>query len=186
MSRFTRTIKAGKHYDTNWLDSLPFIGKTSMSRHVRFQEDCEYDMLPYNKDDVNKLFGMSFGLFAGHKNSARFGWRWSKSDQCIELLAYVYTDGKKNWDEQLRYPVVAKLPLGITYKCSIDVNKQGDFLFTVSLLLENDYFLSGSYLQAGTKPLPCYGFTQGLYFGGSLVAPHDMHIDVSSKPFPDV
>lgn len=150
-----------------------------MTRQVTFDTSCEYDSAAYNADDVNKLFGLSFGFGGVHHNSARFGWRWSKNDQCIELVAYVYNEGKKNWDAQLRYPVVAQVKPGKTVWCHIIYtpaigDKAGYFCFMVDDPQQR--WLETNVIAPDN--LPHYGLTHGLYFGGELVASHNMSVQI--------
>jgi hypothetical protein len=177
VSRFT--IKAGKHYHgMPPLSTLPWVGAQSMTRTVVFDASCAYDSAAYNSADVNKLFGLSFGFGGVHGNSARFGWRWSMADQCIELLAYVYKEGKRNQDEQLRFPVVAKVELGQSVACSIEYTNEMEFGQAV---FEFNAIIQGSHYQKTVNTnegLPCYGLTHGLYFGGALTAPHAMTVQI--------
>lgn len=170
------TIKEGKHYHTLFpLSTLPWIGAQSMSRFVTFDASAKYDSPAYNGEDVNKLFGLSFGFGGVHLNSARLGWRWSHTDQCIELLAYVYNDGQRNQDEQLRFPVVAQVKPGELVECFIVVT-------TIELTGEPIYAFSvaGKGQSAVKRPthLPYFGLTHGLYFGGALPAPHDITVRI--------
>ena len=176
------TLKKGGHYARPFA-SWPWIGEQRMGRHVTFDASCQYDSAAYNAQDVNKLFGLSFGFSGVHHNSARFGWRWSKSDQCIELLAYVYRNGKRNQDEQLRFPVVAQVKPGASVILGIYYWTEANgpygkthFEFTAS---PNENTASKSVMVPASTDLPGYGLTHGLYFGGELVAPHEMsvHID---------
>lgn len=149
-----------------------------------FHDDCEYDIPAYNQDSVNKLFGMSFGLHIHkdsngnwdgglHWDSARFGWRWSKSDKCIELLAYCYDDGVRNWDNQQRFPVVAQVQLGDEVTCCIEL-RGSDYLFTVT---DRYGRVNNTVVKHGD--IASWGFTSGLYFGGTIPAPHEMNVDVA-------
>ncbi len=174
----TYTIRQGAHYHrVPPLSTLPWVGKQAMARYVTFDASCAYDFAAYNAEDVNKLFGLSFGFGGVHHNSARFGWRWSKSAQCIELLAYVYTAGVKQWDVQLRFPVVAQVPLGRRVRCYIDLEDGADgpaYRFTA--------VLDGSYGADCLVPAPAglahFGLTHGLYFGGALAAPQPITVRI--------
>jgi hypothetical protein len=166
-------LRAGKHYHgIPPLSTLPWIGKQAMERYVTFDANCAYDSAPYNSEDVNKLFGLSFGFGGVHGNSARFGWRWSMADKCIELLAYVYTHGQRNQDAQLRFPVVAQVQPGQRAGCTIEYNPaSGLYLFTV------DNPMRAHMVNTATN-LPSYGLTHGLYFGGAMACPHDMSVAI--------
>lgn len=196
-------IKQGNHnHQFPPLTFLPWIGKQSIERMVCFDVSCEYDSAAYNSDDVNKLFGLSFGWGAYksvggpgyispvHWNSARFGWRWSKADQCVELLAYCYVNGVRNWDEQLRFPVVAQVQPGdeILYRISYD-KSTGIAVFTVFCRREvrnrTLYVYVDNMPKIGevsvqlTPGLPQYGLTHGSYWGGVLTCPHDITLSLS-------
>lgn len=182
----TFTLKAGNHYHS-WppFSTLPWIGKQAIARHVTFSDSCRYDSAPYNSQDVNKLFGLSFGFGGVHGNSARFGWRWSMADKCIELLAYCYIEGQRNWDEQLRFPVVAQVQPGQKVLCTIEAVRKKAFLGTTLAIEAGDTFLFS--VEAGGQVfttevrrglLDCYGLTHGLYFGGEQPAPHTMAVEI--------
>lgn len=151
-----------------------------MTRHVTFHEDCRYTLPGYNSLDVNKLFGLSFGLFAVHENSARFGWAWNEADQCVDLLAYCYINGERNWNEQKRFPVVAQVKLGQRVKCTImEHGSSGYYGFTVRDP-ETESVL-GVAIVTCPRSLPFFGLTHSLYFGGALPAPHDMHVTMTKE-----
>jgi len=93
-------IREGRHR-SNISFFVPFINKCMMSYSVVFTNSCEYDLVNNDQYDINKIFGLSFGLH--HKNSARFGWRWNTEKKKIEILAYVYVNGKRvnEWDQDI-------------------------------------------------------------------------------------
>jgi hypothetical protein len=164
-------IERGKHYDNRLLSSFPFIGKSEFKKSVQFTESCSYTLPQYNSQDVSKLFGASFGFFAIHKESARFGWRYSRSEGKIELLAYVYSGGVRNWDEQLRFPVVASVAIGEAVECSIKVTATS-YIFHVT---QGDETI-GQLVAVPHSKIPSWGLTASLYFGGLLPAPHTMYV----------
>jgi hypothetical protein len=174
------TIKQGHHYHAfPPFSTLPWLGKKEMARYVTFDKSCAYDSAAYNADDVNKLFGLSFGFGGVHHNSARFGWRWSKSAQCIELLAYCYVNGVKNWDEQLRFPVVAQVGLNERIELEIvAVEHKGDFSYIFTAKRVHEIF-SHTKVIAGPTSLPGFGLTHSFYFGGELTAPHDVSATIT-------
>jgi len=165
------TIKKGEHYDDNLFSTWPHIAQKLFKKIVTFDKTCEYELPVYSQGNVNKLFGGYFGLFAEHKNSVRFGWRWSFADKKIELLAYVYDAGKRNWDEQMRFPVVAQIDLDETVECSICVMPDS-YVFEV----KKDGKFVGEPVVVPHDRIPSWGFTQSLYFGGAEPAPHDMSV----------
>ena len=183
------TIKEGSHYDDKLFSTWPWINSSSIKRYVRFQEDCQYVMLPYYQGNVNKLFGLQFGVkiqkdltgnwdVGVHWNSARFGWRWSESDQCIELLAYVYRKGIRNWDEQMRFPVVAQVKLGDVIMLEIVSDKNNYYFYSQKNGEEQK-----SFIVTHESQTQWFGLTHSLMFGGTPAAPHTMHIEMSKNKF---
>lgn len=90
----TWTIPAGAH------DAIgaTFATTTSDRLHfrARFDESAQYATVdPANQLDINKLRGFSDCSSHHQTDSARFGWRWA-SDR-VELLAYTYVDGERQW-----------------------------------------------------------------------------------------
>lgn len=162
------TIPAGQHGDGSipcpWLFKLP-----NLRRRVRFTESCRYTLPAYNQQDVNKLYGLSFGF--SEENSARFGWRYNPATDKIELLAYVHDGGQLNRDAQYDFPVVAAVAIGEAVELNILVFKS---LYT---------FIVGGY---GTIDVPhsklntTYGVTRGFWFGGSQVAPTDITVEMEN------
>jgi hypothetical protein len=174
------TIKKGHHQDTRPFSSWLHFGRKSMAYYVTFGENCAYQLPDYNSLDVNKLFGLSFGLFAVHENSARFGWRWNEKEQCIDLLAYCYVDGKLNWDAQMNFPVVGQARLGEKVECSLSASEhQGDASYHFEVRRIHIWYGMPSTLVRGPESIPSYGLTHSLYFGGRFAAPHDMHIKMA-------
>jgi hypothetical protein len=93
-------IKKGKHKSVFFRPKLHFF-KNEICKRVKFDKSAQYQLNNVDQFDINKLFGISYGFH--HKNSARFGWRWSTRMEKIEILAYVYRDGKRvsEWDESI-------------------------------------------------------------------------------------
>lgn len=169
MSKFS--IEAGAHYHSvPPISTLPWSGQRFMERRVTFDASCQYDFPAHNSEDVNKLFGLSFGFGGVHHNSARFGWRWSKADQCVELLACCYVNGQRNWDKDFRFPVVAQIKVGQPVTCVIRCLSTSEYGFYVTGL--------GTTKVARSPRLPHFGLTHGLYFGGIMAAPHEMTVRI--------
>ena len=166
------TIKEGNHYDDKIFSTWPWIKSSpSIKYKVSFDADCRYILPAYNQGDVNKLMGLCFGYRGIHYNSARFGWRWSETDQCIELLAYVYRKGQRNWDEQMRFPVVAQVKLGDVIEIELVCTK-GAYIFYSQKPGED----KKSMVIAHEPQLQWFGLTSSLFFGGEKPAPHTMHV----------
>lgn len=182
MSR--HTIRQGNHYDNRLFSSWPHVGKTSMQRHVRFHESCRYRLPEYNALDINKLFGLSFGFFALHENSARVGWYYDGSDDRIVLVAYCYVNGQRNWDAQLRFPEIVRVKIGEEAWLSIEHHFSPavqQYAFTFQADADHSPWKE---VVVPTVNLPEYGFTHSVYFGGVLPAPHTMHLEISKHSLP--
>lgn len=186
------TINAGAHFTSGWArvwNALPWVGQQTIRRRVTFDKSCIYHSSLYNSEDVNKLFGITFGwlprrvngkwVSPGHYDSARVGWLWSETGACWKLVAYTYSKGVKNWDDQLRYPEIARVADGTTVDCFINYGPaSGIATFDVQLVLINDFVAIGSFRQMLTKNLSKFGFKMGTFFGGNLPAPHTMSIQL--------
>ncbi len=176
------TIRQGAHYHSvPPISTLPWVGSGFMVRYVTFDASCAYEVDAYHALDVNKLFGLSFGFGGVHHNSARFGWRYDAELGCIELVAYCYVNGMLNRDAQLNFPVVARVPLGHEVRCAILVTNDqtkgpvyGFSVVSTSKMGEP----AGVATVARPDAVAPFGLTHGCYFGGDLVAPHDMHIAI--------
>lgn len=112
-----------------WKSALPFFfwfwkKEKTISYRVRFTASCRYvlpqeEKMPEEQRDINKLFGFGYWDWKAllkfkkphHVDSARIGWRYSKSRDECELLAYVYRNKLKTWVSlgfcviELDYPV---------------------------------------------------------------------------------
>lgn len=172
------TIQQGNHYDNRLFSSCPFISsEPSIKRWALFDASCAYTLPAYNTEDVNKLFGLCFGIRGIHYNSARFGWRYSRSGNCIQILAYVYRKGIRNQDEQLRFPLVATVQVGEPIELELESDAQS-YRFYSRKPGQEQSVLSVPH----ERQLQFFGLTASLYFGGSQVAPQTMKIMMSRNP----
>jgi hypothetical protein len=161
-------IKQGNHRSNKSRLGLHW-DKNGISYNVRFSKSCIYETKdPTNQKDINKLFGLSFGLH--HTNSARFGWRASKSGE-IEILAYVYRDGQRinEWDESI---YIGRVDPNKDYVFDITV-ADGYYTFIIKSK-EASEILSATLIKTG-KLFPL-GYFLNPYFGGDETAPHTMNI----------
>lgn len=161
------TIKKGRHYSTNWVGMLLrcLTGKTnknSLKAKVRFSKSC---LVPSkDAEDVNKLFGLSFG-WDHHQNSVRVGWRaWGET---IQLFAYEYREGKREINHLCHVPAEQDVYIGLFLF-------DGITRYTVSIKEINCFesLHTGSFKPTKTK--------QRLYpyFGGTYPAPETMKIKI--------
>ena len=164
------TIKRGSHFASGFNFGIHPNGKT-VSKTVKFFPNCAYDLGNTNQADINKLYGFSVGLFQSNQyNSARFGWRWSIEKQKIELLAYVYVNGKRinEWDQNI-FITDINLMEEVYASIEIDSNK---YKFSISKYSGGT--ISSAFSRAGSGT----GYNQYPYFGGDEVAPHEMQIEL--------
>ena len=146
------------------------FGRKSMERTIKFHSTCKYEIEDADQFDINKVYGFSEGYH--HHNSARFGWRYNKYSNDIELLAYVYNDGKRiqEWQKDILIKRV-KLDQEVKTKIEIFRNK---YVFSAT----NSLGTSICEMPRGRWTLP-FGYKLFPYFGGDKTAPHDMYIEVS-------
>lgn len=159
-------IKEGKHRAYP-LSLGIHLCKIQELYEVIFDDSCRYDLGSIDQEDTNKLFGWSYGLH--HNNSVRVGWRYNKESDDIELLLYIYEDGKRDIIEleQLNIPIGEKWYLSLasnSYGVSLDVRHK------------NDETVYGRAYSINRVFKPKWGYNLGLWFGGNNSAPKDMRI----------
>lgn len=151
------TIPRGKHYSVGFRPGL-VIGRTRLKFRAWFGPSCIY-VPQQNPGQVNKLYGMSFGLHQNH--SARIGWR--SDGKGIELFAYLYLGPRDRRIEPLLHVATE---IWTTFEI---FRRKKMILITVNESLERQYFL---------KAPSRWGYTLYPYFGGDLPAPHTMSIKI--------
>ena len=165
-------IKNGNHWPGffGWLVSkwIRFVDKPfSISRRVVFYPDCKYT-IPIEEDrgDINKLFGMSFGLV--HKNSARFGWSYDKGSNRFLLYAYCYFNGRREY-QLLGDISLAQQPLLMTIVARSD---------SYEFIIKKDFDIIAQFFYR-RPPSTKWCFGLGLWFGGNNPSPNDMTIKIA-------
>lgn len=140
---------------------------------VKFNWSAIYNIGEKDQMDVNKLFGISYGLH--HSNSDRIGWRNMNFDDVaynkIELVMYSYVDGKRKPARHLCWlnpEEVANIKFKVTY---CDDSR----VVWVSI---NDECRYSNILSCKGK-LKWLWYTLGLYFGGNHRAPHTITIETN-------
>lgn len=128
---------------------------------VKFDTSCVYNIGIQDQGDVNKLFGI--GYFPHHhKNSMRFGWRYVIDLDAIELLAYYYVDGERNFKH------IAFVPINHECICILDILEEGHILSVFDDNRRLGEFITSD--PAGND----VGYLLRPYFGGNQKAPHDI------------
>lgn len=135
-------------------------------KSFKFTESCRYNLYTEDQMDWNKLYGVSFGIFGIHKNSVRFVWRYNLTKQDIEIGAYWYIDGYRNY-----------------YKlCNIEINDTVNFKLTflhdsIVFTVLDDLIPIGKYiLYMDENILRKQKYECGIYFGGNRRAPQKIKI----------
>lgn len=86
-------IKKGRHYAGGWpFRILNYIMlPAEISGRFKFDESCWYPRGVVGKTGINKLFGVSYGLFGVHNQSIRIGWQpnFNKEGE-IRIYSYAY------------------------------------------------------------------------------------------------
>lgn len=142
----------------------------SVERLVRFHDNCAYDLHSDKQYDWNKLFGFCLDIIGIHKNSIRFGWRYSLSKNRIELCTIIYDNGtpKRVYIPNHDVPLNCEVDLRIEF--DLDSGNRLWIKFLINNKSVYDYCLEN-------VPCLCY-FGCGLYFGGKSRAPHKISVDI--------
>ena len=158
------TIKAGKHRPGGLHFGLNLF--RSRIRHTAvFKASCRYYLPAPDHLDINKLFGLSQGLH--WRNSARIGWRYSADLDRIELFAYAYVRGVRNFEEsKTEKLLLGRVRIGEACELEILITK-GSYQFYL-----ND--LPPVIIQRAR--IWNLGYTLHPYFGGNRAAPNDIHL----------
>jgi hypothetical protein len=157
-------IEEGEHY------ASPRLAETLQSSRLVFE--ATFDATSWYvfedrglQDSKNKLLGFSDCNSAHHENSARFAWQWY--DNRLEIYAYCYVNG-----ERLE-KFVGTVEQYETNRYEIEV--RGD-QYVFRLGNETQVVMP----RGNTCDKGLY-YMLWPYFGGTLPAPHDVHIAISIK-----
>lgn len=72
------------------------FGKKIIQRAVKFTDSCYYPIVVDDDWNINRLFGLSFGIFAEFRNSINVGWRPSETKiDKIDLFAVTYKNKRR-------------------------------------------------------------------------------------------
>lgn len=152
-------VREGDHYASPRM--VQSLQSNTLSFTAKFNETAVYNFDDASlQDSKNKLLGFSDCNSLHHENSARFAWQWYNDR--LEISAYCYVNG----------------------------SREEKFIGTVNLHEENHYLLKvvgDSYMFQLNNIEPVYikrgdVCDKGLYymlwpyFGGTIPAPHDVHI----------
>jgi hypothetical protein len=148
------------HYD---LEELSFT--------FAFDKSCFYKLSGENSDQINKLYGISFGHH--HNNSFRMGWNSDGSH--ITIYAYYYNKGQRI---SIELGSVAYIKDKIPNKtvCSIFIHRDIDI---IDFMIESQSGMRMyKKINFDFSGVPFWGYTLNPYFGGKVACPHEMKITI--------
>lgn len=164
-------IKKGHHFRSNHILTRFVFGKFMTSHYkVMFDESSIYN-LPENKTQVNKLCG--FGHLHHHINSMRIGWRWNNTEHKVELLKYMYKNGRREQSHICYVSLYQPIDIRMSY-CIGDEN--------IAMWLKIDKMICSDFIPVKTwwHRIP-FIYECLSYFGGRQSAPHNIKIKVIRK-----
>ncbi len=168
-------IKKGKHYCFHF-PKFHFGKKKEFDVRFIFNSGCKYD---FNSDfnyDINKLWGLSFGLH--HRDSFRIGWNSygtngemnSKDGKYIALFYYAYNKGVRTY---FQIGAIREGSLG-KYKITLDFDNN-------TIIVSNEFSDDQPIIFPFAFPKFKWGYYLFPYFGGYRRSPDNMKIYLSSK-----
>ena len=149
-----------------------------MRRRVRFNASCDYTLPGIDTLDCNKLLGRSYGTKGPHWNSVRFGFRPDPTNahndiKRTQIVAYCYVEGVRQW-VKAEWPMLYSASNGAFLDLEIvDDGSQ----WILSVYTTHGRLIASHAVAHG--PLPKYGMTCGLYFGGDATLDHALDLDIS-------
>lgn len=160
------TIPQAKH--SSGFHFKPHICNKFLQYDITFNRSAQYLFRDIDQYDINKLFGVSYGLH--HNNSARFGWRSvGNYSPKVEILAYCYINGKRvEEDGDNLFIAIVDLDSPYTYRINVTKNV---YNFTI---LQNNRIIGEKEIEH--NGLTFWGYHLYPYFGGNKKAPHDINI----------
>ncbi len=154
-------IREGDHYASPRI--VQSLQSNTLSFSAKFNETATYLFEDAGlQDSKNKLLGFSDCNSLHHDNSARFAWQWYK-DQ-LEIYAYCYVNGER----AEKFIGVVKLHEINRYQLKVT---DENYVFQ----LNNQEPISitrGNVCDKGIY------YMLWPYFGGTIPAPHDVHISL--------
>lgn len=158
-------IRKGKHRARPWIFRL-WWNKMWLGYRVMFDYSCS--RLPQSDDamDVNKLFGIGY-FPSHHKDSIRFGWNYNPKNELINIYAYWYENGQRN------FRFICEVLRGRYYDYQIRVS-DASYELVVEVPKTSKRW-SVTLPKSHNKKLSHH---LGIYFGGNQPAPERMLIEM--------
>lgn len=162
------TIKQGNHYASG-LNLKLHSGLEKLSFSITPEENCLYNLGNENNMDINKFFGVTWGLDPDN-NSFRIGWNCYKQNGLIQYHYYIHNHGIRipgptdPYDKTLLFEGKP----GIEEYFEIHFYKPYD---VIEILFDNKAVMR---VPFNFQNVPNWGRYSFPYFGGDQTAPHDM------------
>ena len=141
----------------NWHYSLPplpvFICGNEINKTVVISKEAWFEKKTVDDEDINKLFGVSFGVNGVHKNSFRIGWKPSKYRNNIDLYAYYYNNEGKHTSEFLT-------TVFTSYHYHMAIRWDSNGMFEVDIDGEN-YFMKSLSIKKSNLKFFCRPYNGG-------------------------
>lgn len=152
-------IRNGWHY-TGKLPRFRIIKKNhKFNAVITMATPCKYHFGNYNDYDVNKLWGITFGVNP-LKNSIRFGWNCEDNDGKIVLFVF------QHHNKIMSFERLQKINVEEKHKYSIEIVNKNNAILCIDDIKVGEYEVNFSHFITINNP----------YFGGNQKAPHDMII----------
>lgn len=153
-----------------------------IENEIKFDRSCMHDLVPdEDNKDWSKLFGISFGLFNIHKQSVRFGWRYSKDKDLIEICYIIYQVGDDG-NVTVQRTHIADVEFDELVRYTIEINR--DTSIPNADIMNCTLKMSGRDINVNTSVYATdvmFRCGCGFYFGGNQKAPHKMWIYENSN-----
>lgn len=178
----TYTIFKGWHI--SHLFPRLYENKTFISFTVNFDKSCLYHFGNDYDLDVNKLYGLGFGLihdtsdplikiFPEKAEGFRIGWNSQKNNGKIQLFAFYDNDSARS----------------MVYLCDVNVNEDYSYYLYFDRALnkvfvdvtQNTLNIAHTSFAFSFANCPNWGFYLFPYFGGTQTAPNKMQITITDN-----
>lgn len=145
--------------------------KSFINFSFKFDQNCLYNLNDLNNLDINKLYGLGFGL-NHHKQSFRLGWNCQSPNGKIQIHAYYYNDGIR----KIEY--ICDVDINTEYNCYLYLDRTSNKVFVD---ISKDAWNINKQYVFRFKDCLRWGFFLFPYFGGDEFAPHKMSIIIRNK-----
>lgn len=163
-------IKKGKHYQSWPWEHLLLTTTDTLVFDVIFMKGYSYTLPKGNQKDINKLYGLAWGLKGPQFNSVRVGWKWNEDLNKIDLLMYVH-DGSPNF----YYTPLGSILPGEQVTLRFQIRSK---VVTISLERKSG---NTSAVYSYRSPIWKVKYRCLPYFGGECAAQNDVKILIKEK-----